>query len=76
MLNFTYEYKQAVNEITDIQDMKLCANEIEAYEWDLVRQLHDLLKVRFLLHMLGSRLNLHFLNFQGHHVVLLMWWHT
>lgn len=76
MLNFAYEYKQAVNEITDIRDMKLRAYEIEAHEWNLVRQLRDLLKVRFLFHTLGSWLNLHFLDFQGRHVVLLAWWHT
>jgi hypothetical protein len=45
MLDFAYQYKKAINKITDIQDMKLRLYEIDVHEWELVRQLHDLLKV-------------------------------
>jgi len=45
MLDFTYEYRKAINKITDIWDMKLHIYKIEAHEWEVVRQLHDLLKV-------------------------------
>lgn len=45
MLDFAYRYKKAINKITDIRDMKLRKYEIEANEWEVVRQLCDLLKV-------------------------------
>jgi hypothetical protein len=45
MLDFVYRYKKAINKITDIRDMKLRAYEIEAHEWEIVRQLRDVLKV-------------------------------
>jgi hypothetical protein len=51
MLDFAYQYRKAINKITDIQDMKLRVYEIEAHEWEIIRQLHDLLKVsNFLFH--------------------------
>ena len=45
MLDVAYQYKKAINKITDMWDMKLCAYEIETHEWKVVRQLRDLLKV-------------------------------
>ena len=45
MLDFAYQYKQAINKITDIREMKLREYEIEVHEWEVVRQLRDLLKV-------------------------------
>jgi hypothetical protein len=45
MLEFAYQYKKAINKITDIRDMKLHLYEIEPHEWEIVRQLRDLLKV-------------------------------
>jgi hypothetical protein len=45
MLDFTYQYRKAINKITDIWDMKLRVYEIEAHKWEIIRQLHDLLKV-------------------------------
>ncbi len=45
MLNFAYQYKKAVNKITDIQEMKLHVYEIEVHEWEIIWQLSDLLKV-------------------------------
>jgi hypothetical protein len=45
MLDFAYQYKKAINEITDIRDMKLRMYKIDAHEWEVVRQLRDLLKV-------------------------------
>jgi hypothetical protein len=45
MLNFTFQYRKAINKITDIRNMKLCDYKIEAHEWEVVQQLHDLLKV-------------------------------
>jgi hypothetical protein len=45
MLNVAYQYKKAINKITDMRDMKLRQYEIEGHEWKLVWQLRDLLKV-------------------------------
>ena len=45
MLDFAYDYRKAINKITDIRDMKLRLYEIEAHEWEIIRQLRDLLKV-------------------------------
>jgi hypothetical protein len=45
MLEFAYQYRKAINIITDIREMKLRLYEIEAHEWEIVRQLRDLLKV-------------------------------
>jgi hypothetical protein len=45
MLDFAYQYRKAINKITDIRDMKLRDYEIEAHEWEIVRQLRDILKV-------------------------------
>jgi hypothetical protein len=39
MLDFTYQYKWAINKITDIHEMKLCEYEIEVHEWEVVWQL-------------------------------------
>jgi hypothetical protein len=49
MLDCAYEYRKAINKITDLRDMKLRQYEIETHEWEIVRQLHDLLKVSFFL---------------------------
>jgi hypothetical protein len=49
MLDEAYKLKVAVNKITDMRDMKLRQYEIEGHEWELVRQLRDLLKVRVYL---------------------------
>jgi hypothetical protein len=82
MLAFAYEYKRAINKITDIRDMKLRVYEIDAHEWEIVRQLRDLLKVsRVLLSFsygIMSRSGspfFSFLDIQGRHVVLLARWH-
>ena len=58
MLDFAYQYKKAINKITDIQDIKLCLYEIEAHEWEIVWQLCDMLKVSkfFLGSYVGSSL--------------------
>ena len=55
MLDFAYQYKKAINKITDIQDMKLYLYELEAHEWEVVQQLRDLLKVSifFVLYQLS-----------------------
>jgi hypothetical protein len=39
MLDFAYQYKWAINKITDIHEMKLREYKIEAHEWEVVRQL-------------------------------------
>ena len=46
MLQFTYEYKDAINKITDMRKMKLQDYEIERHKWDIVKQLQDILAVR------------------------------
>ena len=45
MLEEAYLLKGAVNKITKMRDMKLRQYEIDGHEWDLLRQLRDLLKV-------------------------------
>jgi len=45
MLKFTYEYKEAINQITDRHEMKLQGYEIKLHEWDIVKQLQDTLGV-------------------------------
>jgi hypothetical protein len=46
MLQFTYEYKDAINKITDMRKMKLQDYEIELHKWDIVKQLQDILAIR------------------------------
>jgi hypothetical protein len=78
MLDFVYRYKKAINKITDIWDMKLCMYEIEANEWEIVRQLYDLLKVSKCsdsYQLRTIRLNV-FIDFQRCDFIFLMWWHT
>jgi hypothetical protein len=48
MLDEAYTYKAAVNKITEMRDIKLRRYEIEAHEWEVIRQLRDLLKVSLL----------------------------
>lgn len=48
MLTFAYEYKDALNKITAMREMKLRDYEIELEEWDVIRQLQGLLKVGIL----------------------------
>ena len=45
MLSFAYEYKDAINNITAMRDMKLRDYEVDRDEWDLIRQLRDVLAV-------------------------------
>jgi hypothetical protein len=45
MLDFAYQYRKAINKITEIRETKLRIYEIEAHEWEVVRQLRDVLKV-------------------------------
>ena len=45
MLNFTYEYKDTINQITDRCDMKLRDYKIEPQEWDIIKpQEWDIIK--------------------------------
>jgi hypothetical protein len=39
MLNFAYQYKQVINKITDIHEIKLREYKIEVHEWEVVWQL-------------------------------------
>ena len=45
MLTFAYDYKDTLNKITALREMKLRDYEIEPEEWEVVKQLRDLLKV-------------------------------
>jgi hypothetical protein len=45
MLEFAYEYKDGINQITSIRKMKLRQYEIEEDEWEIIKELRDLLKV-------------------------------
>ena len=50
MLDFAYNYKEAINQITDRREMKLQDYEIELHEWDVIRQLQDILGVHPLMY--------------------------
>ena len=45
MLNFAYNYHAAYNELTDNRDMKIRKYEMEESNWEIVKQLADVLKV-------------------------------
>jgi hypothetical protein len=45
MLSFAYTYRDAYNELTGNRDMKMRKYEIEDVEWEIVKQLADVLKV-------------------------------
>ncbi len=45
MLSFAYTYRDAYNELTRNRDMKMRKYEIEDSEWEIVKQLADVLKV-------------------------------
>jgi hypothetical protein len=45
MLSFAYTYRQAYNELTDNQGMKLRKYEVLDKEWEIVNQLANVLKV-------------------------------
>ena len=46
MLSFAYTYRGAYNELTSNREMKMRKYEIEDQEWEIVKQLADVLKVR------------------------------
>jgi hypothetical protein len=45
MLSFAYTYRDAYNELTGNRDMKMRKYEIEDDDWEIVKQLADVLKV-------------------------------
>jgi hypothetical protein len=45
MLDFAYNYCEAINTITANREMKLCSYELDEDEWIVVRDLRDVLKV-------------------------------
>lgn len=45
MLNFAYTYRDAYNELCANRDMKMRKYEVEDSEWEIVKQLADILKV-------------------------------
>jgi hypothetical protein len=47
MLNFAYTYHDAYNELCANREMKMRKFEIEDNEWEIVRQLADILKVNY-----------------------------
>ena len=46
MLNFAYTYREAYNELCANRDMKMRKFEVEDREWEIVKQLADILKVK------------------------------
>ena len=48
MLKEAYLLKAAVNKIMEMHDMKLHKYKIKGHEWELLWQLHDLLKAKVL----------------------------
>jgi hypothetical protein len=49
MLNFAYIYRDAYNELCANHDMKMRKYEVEDREWEIVKQLADILKVNHVL---------------------------
>jgi hypothetical protein len=47
MLNFAYTYREAYNELCSNRDMKLRKYEVENEEWEIVKQLANILKVKW-----------------------------
>ena len=47
MLKFAATYRDPINKITDDRSMKLREYELKDYEWKIVEELRDSLKVRF-----------------------------
>lgn len=45
MLVVAYKYREAINDLTSNRDLKLRSYEVEEEEWDIVKQLRDVLKV-------------------------------
>ncbi len=45
MLNFAYTYRNAYNELCANRDMKMRKYEVEDSEWEIVKQLANILKV-------------------------------
>lgn len=45
MLSFAYTYRDAYNELTSNRDMKMRKYELEDNDWEIVKQLADVLKV-------------------------------
>jgi hypothetical protein len=50
MLEFAYEYKEAINQITDRREMKLRDYKIKLHKWDIIKQLQDILGVCILMY--------------------------
>ena len=75
MLDFSYDYKEAINQITDRRKMKLRDYEIEPHEWDTIRQLRDILGVRPLMYQFFF-LTYHtsITGFQGCNTLFFSWW--
>jgi hypothetical protein len=46
MLTFAYSYREAYNQITSNQDMKMRKYELTRKDWKIVKDLADVLKVR------------------------------
>jgi hypothetical protein len=47
MLNFALDYRMALDAIAGERDMKLHKYELKDAEWDIAKQLRDILKVYF-----------------------------
>jgi hypothetical protein len=76
MLSFACDYKEAINDITGMQDMKLQDYKINNEEWRIVEQLHNILKVSHCL-VINACLYLPFMtDFQGCYAILLLRWYT
>jgi hypothetical protein len=48
MLNFTVEYREALDAITGDRDMKFRQYELSEEDWNIATQLRDVLKVSFI----------------------------
>ena len=55
MLKYALNHRKAIDEVTQHRDLGLRKLEISDYEWELMDQLHDVLKVRTYLINLRAR---------------------
>jgi hypothetical protein len=77
MLDFAYDYKEAINQITDRCKMKLQDYEIELHEWDIIRQLRDILSVHpSMYETFFLTYHTSITGFQGCNTLFFPWWHS
>ena len=73
MLHFALEYRLAIDAMTAMRDLRLRKYELSPEEWEIAKELRDVLKVLFSLYSSFSSLNCFLIDFQGRDTLLLAW---